>query len=84
MAAAAGPKPNNLRIFREDLMMSKAELARRAEVSVLTVDRIERGENCRMGTMRKLLEAMGIPIVRRIEVFPHLGEQNDSRERERL
>jgi len=39
----ANPKSNNVRRLREDQLMSKAELARRAGVSVLTIDRIERG-----------------------------------------
>jgi DNA-binding XRE family transcriptional regulator len=61
---------NNLRKVREEQMMGKAELARRAGISVLTVDRIERGERCRHITKRKLLEALGIDILDRQRVFP--------------
>jgi len=35
---------NPLRRYREQILMSKAELARKAEVSVLTIDHIEKGK----------------------------------------
>jgi len=38
---------NKLKKFRENLLMSKAELARKAGLSPLTIDRIEKGEVCR-------------------------------------
>src|SRR4051812_30183382 len=41
---------NNVRNLRMERMMSKAELARRAEVSTPTVDRVERGMPCGMDT----------------------------------
>ena len=44
--------PNNVRKIRIERMMSKAELARRANLSVLTIDRVERGYGCRMDTKR--------------------------------
>lgn len=62
--------PNNVRKFRMERMMSKAELARRAGVSPLTVDRVERGLNCRMDTKRKILEALGLKPSDRKLVFP--------------
>ena len=37
-------KKNNVRKFRMERMMSKAELARRAGLSTLTVDRVEKGK----------------------------------------
>ena len=43
---------NNVQKLREDQLLSKAELARRAGVSVLTIDRVERGESCRVDTKR--------------------------------
>ena len=63
------PKPNNVRQIRIERMMSKAELARRANLSVLTVDRIERGFKCRMDTKRKILEALGLTLEDRVRVF---------------
>jgi len=50
--------------------MSKAELARKAGVSPLTIDRIEKGENCRMATMRKIILALGLDLSDREKVFP--------------
>ena len=63
------PRRNNLRQLRLDRMMSKAELARRAGVSTLTIDRIERGLSCRMDTKRKILEALGLTPQDRVMVF---------------
>ena len=61
---------NKVREIRESLLMSKAELARKARVSPLTVDRIERGEPCRMSTMRKVILALGLKLSDRERVFP--------------
>jgi DNA-binding XRE family transcriptional regulator len=65
----AGIKLNNVRRLREEQLLSKAELARRAGVSVLTIDRIERGETCRMDTKRKIIFALGLKISDRKKVF---------------
>jgi len=68
---AGKPKPrkNNLKKLRLEKMMSKAELARRAGVSTLTIDRVERGLSCRMDTKRKILEALGLKPSDRVTVF---------------
>ena len=50
-------------------VMSKAELARRAGLSTLTIDRVERGMTCRMDTKRKILEALGLTPSDRVTVF---------------
>jgi DNA-binding XRE family transcriptional regulator len=50
-------------------MLSKTELARLAGVSPLTVDRIERGESCRLETKRKILLALGLKINQKSRVF---------------
>ncbi len=60
---------NNVRNLREAQLMSKAELARKAGVSVLTVDRVERGEGCRMDTKRKIILALGLKLSDREKVF---------------
>ncbi len=49
--------------------MSKSELAREAGISVLTVGRIERGEECRLETMRKIILALGYSIEDKNKVF---------------
>ncbi len=60
---------NNVREIREGRLMSKAELARLAGVSPVTIDRIERGELCRLETMRKILLALGFTLEEREKVF---------------
>jgi len=60
---------NNVRKIRMEKMMSKAELARRAGMSTLTIDRVERGLPCRMDTKRKILEALGLKPADRVMVF---------------
>lgn len=60
---------NNLREIRIDNMMSKAELARKAGLSVLTITRIENGYGCRMDTKRKILKALGLKVADRRKVF---------------
>lgn len=66
-----GPEthPNNVRRLRIERMMSKAELARRANLSVLTIDRVEKGFGCRMDTKRKILDALGLSLGDRVRVF---------------
>jgi len=63
------PMPNSLREFRIEQMMSKAELARKAGLSVLTIDRIEKGFGCRMDTKRKILKALGLKLSDRRKLF---------------
>ncbi len=73
----AGMYPNNVRKLRQEAMMSKAELARRAGVSPLTINRVEAGCPCRMDTKRKILEALGIHPSERSKVFgPDVDKQN--------
>jgi len=48
-------KSNSVRKIREAKMMSKAELARKADVTVQTIDRIEKGNECRLDTKRKII-----------------------------
>ena len=67
--------PNKLREVREEMMISKAELARRAGVSALTIDRIENGENCRMDTKRKIILALGRKLNEKEKVFASEAER---------
>lgn len=60
---------NNVKLIREAKLMSKSELARKAGISVLTVGRIERGEECRMETMRKIILALGFGLEEKTKVF---------------
>ncbi len=61
--------PNSVQERREALLLSKAELARKAGVSALTIDRVEKGSDCRMDTKRKILLALGLKLSDRKTVF---------------
>ncbi len=65
----AKSEANNVRKIREGLLMSKAELARRAGLSVLTIDRVEKGMTCRMDTKRKIILSLGLQLSDRDKVF---------------
>jgi DNA-binding XRE family transcriptional regulator len=60
---------NNVRRIREAKMLSKAELARLAGISPLTIDRIEKGMSCRLATKRKILHALGVKLTQKNRVF---------------
>lgn len=60
---------NLLKNFREKLFMSKAELARKAGISTLTIDRVERGKNCRLETKRKIILALGLSLTEGQNIF---------------
>jgi DNA-binding XRE family transcriptional regulator len=61
--------PNNVQRLREDQLLTKAELARKAGVSPLTVSRIESGLDCRVDTKRKIILALGLTPSDRRKVF---------------
>jgi len=65
---------NNVQQLRESLMMSKAELARKAGLSTLTIDRVEAGRPCRLDTKRKILLALGFGIANQEKVFGADGD----------
>ena len=50
-------------------MMSKAELARKAGLSTLTIDRVEAGRPCRLDTKRKILLALGLRVSDKDRLF---------------
>jgi len=73
-AAAAGADEarrvvNHVRELREALLMSKAELARKAGLSALTIDRVENGYSCRVDTKRKIILALGLKVADKERVF---------------
>jgi DNA-binding XRE family transcriptional regulator len=61
---------NAVQKVREGLLMSKAELARKAGVSPLTIDRVEKGKDCRMETKRKIILALGFNLSDKSKLFP--------------
>jgi DNA-binding XRE family transcriptional regulator len=60
---------NTVRKTREELQMCKAELARNAGISPLTVDRIEKGMSCRIETKRKIILAFGYDLSDKGRIF---------------
>ena len=50
-------------------MISKSELAKKANLSPLTIARIEKGKPCRMETQRKILIALGMKFSDKNKIF---------------
>lgn len=67
--AARRGRSNNVQRLREEQLLTKAELARKAGVSPLTISRIESGLECRVDTQRKVLLALGFTPSERHRVF---------------
>jgi len=61
---------NKLKTYREKKLISKTELSREAEISLVTLDRIEKGYDCRLSTKRKILKALGVELTDKDEIFP--------------
>jgi DNA-binding XRE family transcriptional regulator len=62
-------RATRVQVLREERLLSKAELARRAGVSVLTIDRVEKGAPCRLDTKRKIILALGLKVTDKSRVF---------------
>lgn len=62
-------KGNLLKEIRESFLMSKTELARKANVSPITIARIEKGISCRMETQRKIILALGFDLSEKNKIF---------------
>ncbi|MFA6010900.1 MAG: helix-turn-helix domain-containing protein [Desulfobacteraceae bacterium] len=60
---------NSLKKIRESILMSKAELAKKANVSPITIDRIEKGLPCRMETKRKIILALNFKLSDKDKIF---------------
>lgn len=76
---------NRVKVLRESQLMSKAELARKAGVSSLTIDRVEAGSSCRLDTKRKIILALGMTVAEKDQVFspdapPEESDQNAAEE----
>lgn len=68
---------NNVKKIREAMLMCKAELARKAGVSPLTIDRIESGYPCRVDTKRKIILALGMGLSDKQKVWPDRDESDE-------
>ena len=54
---------NCLKSYRQHILIGRAELAGKAGLSVQTIDRIEKGEGCRLETKSKIILAFGPGII---------------------
>ncbi len=61
---------NRVREFRENKLMTQAQLALKAKVALRTIHSVEKGMNCRMDTKRKILLALGLRFEDKELVFP--------------
>jgi DNA-binding XRE family transcriptional regulator len=68
---------NNVQRFREAVLMSKAELARKAGLSTLTIDRVEAGRPCRLDTKRKILLALGLRVTDKDRLFERVDGDSE-------
>lgn len=60
---------NSVKKIRESLLISKTELARKANVSPITIARIEKGMSCRLETQRKIILALGFSLSDKNKIF---------------
>lgn len=67
---------NAIQKTRERLLMSKAELARKAGISSLTIGRVEKGLTCRIETKRKIILAFGYALSEKNLVFTNDQERS--------
>lgn len=67
---------NSLKKIRESLLMSNAELARKANLSPITIARIEKGMPCRMETKRKIILALGFNLSDKHKIFSDEEQDN--------
>ena len=65
---------NRVRDFREERLMTREEMARRARVSLRTIWSVESGYDCRVETKRAILRALSIPRRHYRLVFPRIGD----------
>jgi DNA-binding XRE family transcriptional regulator len=69
VAITMGRGANNVQVLREEQLLTKAELARKAGISPLTLTRIESGCPCRVDTKRKVILALGLRPADKDRVF---------------
>jgi transcriptional regulator with XRE-family HTH domain len=63
---------NRIRAARQARGWTQSELAERASVSPRTIHAIEKGQECRQATKRKILAALSVPWDLKNEYFPRL------------
>ena len=63
---------NFLKKYREEILISKAELSQKTGLSIETIDRIEKGKKCRPGTKRKIIQALNLKLSEINKIFGNL------------
>jgi len=63
---------NRIRAARQARGWTQSELAERSRVSPRTIHAVEKGQDCRQATKRKILAALSVPWDLRDEYFPRL------------
>ncbi len=63
---------NRIRAARQARGWTQSELADRSRVSPRTIHAVEKGQDCRQATKRKILAALSVPWDLRDEYFPRL------------
>jgi DNA-binding XRE family transcriptional regulator len=60
---------NSLKQVRESLLVSNSELAREANISPITISRIEEGKPCQLENKQKFLLALGYRLSDSKKIF---------------
>jgi len=66
-------KTSSITTLREQRLMSKAELAQVAGVSLLTINLIEQGRTCRSQTLHKIIRALGYALADKERICPDVA-----------
>ena len=61
---------NRVKEIKEELLMSRAELARKTGISLSTIHRVEKGNSCRVESKRKIILALGYDLSDKGKIFP--------------
>jgi transcriptional regulator with XRE-family HTH domain len=63
---------NRIRAARQARGWTQADLANRAKISARTIHAVEKGEDCRQATKRRILIALSVPWEERFDYFPRM------------
>lgn len=63
---------NRIRAARQARGWTQADLAQRSRVSARTIHAVEKGEDCRQATKRRILIALSVPWDERYDYFPRM------------
>lgn len=63
---------NRIRAARQTRGWTQADLATRARVSARTIHAVEKGEDCRQATKRRILIALSVPWEERHDYFQRM------------